>query len=857
VTVTLPDPPREAPRPPFPVVAVIAPLVAAVVIGAIIRSPYVLVFAALSPIVAVASALEARRAARRQRRTESRRFADECAQVERAIREAHRAESASAFGVSSIDGGPIIGAAPAPSDVLRASVGGAHPDPEVAARLQMLEERAATNDRMPVPHPRGRVEVRGDGIVADRLRVLCAESAEVAHGHARAGVSTVTVMGFSHLVIDHADGRRVVADAVLPFAADERRGREQQRAAALPEGCMWGELSPSAPDGALAVGIDHSGPFALDLVAEGPHVLVGGATGSGKSEFLRALALSAAARPDIWSVLYVDFKGGATFADLADLPSTTGVITDLDSVLAMRALGSLRAEIERRERVLAQHRVRDIAALASGLTRLLILVDEYAALVSAHPALQSVFADISARGRSLGIHLVLCTQRPGGVIHDTVAVNCAIRALFRTSDTADARALLGADAPRVDRLARGRAYLRMGGDLAEVQIALVAPSDVTRVAGALHASPAAASPWAPPLPPLLDETDDAVVRARGDVRHGTELMLGLVDDVAAQCWSVAVWDPQRDGALAVLGCAGSGRTTALATLAQEGSRAGWRVIRVPETVADAHQVLGELADGEYDRDGRAPLVLSDRFVALIDGAAPEQAAVLLARWDAAAREVHRRGGGMVADLGTATGSARILAGRFGARLQLRALDSDDHRAAGAPAGEYDHRAPAGRGWWRGATLQVLRSAQTLPAPVAPQVAAVTSDSVLAVITPAVDQVRARLDGSARSPVTPVHPLTPLTPVSLGQFAAHLDAGAPASAPIVCIAHPDEWQREWQVLAQARREALMVFDGCDVGDLRTLIGARIDPPPIDRGEVWMIDPGQGSSPRIRRGRWENR
>ncbi|MFV4915041.1 FtsK/SpoIIIE domain-containing protein, partial [Microbacterium lacticum] len=223
----------------------------------------------------------------------------------------------------------------------------------------------------------------------------------------------------------------------------------------------WEDL-PAAGSGAGGVGVDGGGgsgslaavvgvsggePVTLDLVADGPHAVVIGVTGSGKSELLTTwiLAMCRSRSPREVSFLLVGFKGGRTFDALVALPHVTGVLTDLDEDRALRAVESLRAEIRHRERVLEESGARDIVEAAGALSRLVIVVDEYAALVAVHPGLHDLFADIAARGRALGMHLVLASQRAAGAFRDGVLANAPLRIAFRVTDAADSRAVLGQD----------------------------------------------------------------------------------------------------------------------------------------------------------------------------------------------------------------------------------------------------------------------------------------------------------------------------------------------------------------------------------------------------------------------------
>ncbi|WP_194894436.1 FtsK/SpoIIIE domain-containing protein [Catenulispora pinisilvae] len=222
------------------------------------------------------------------------------------------------------------------------------------------------------------------------------------------------------------------------------------------------------------IGASLDGPFALDLVAHGPHGLVAGTTGSGKSEFLQSLvaSLAVANRPDAMTFVLVDYKGGAAFKDCVDLPHTVGMVTDLDTHLVERALTSLGAELTHRERLLAAAGAKDLEDYLDYATRrpdlapiprLLIVIDEFASMVRELPDFVTGLVNVAQRGRSLGIHLILATQRPSGVVSAEIRANTNLRVALRVTDAAESTDVIDArDAANISPTHPGRGYARLG-----------------------------------------------------------------------------------------------------------------------------------------------------------------------------------------------------------------------------------------------------------------------------------------------------------------------------------------------------------------------------------------------------------
>ncbi|WP_300612837.1 FtsK/SpoIIIE domain-containing protein, partial [Trebonia sp.] len=242
-------------------------------------------------------------------------------------------------------------------------------------------------------------------------------------------------------------------------------GLRRPSAAAVSDLWQRGGRLTRVPLGRLTAGA----PFELDIAADGPHMLVGGTTRAGKSEFLQTLVASLALgnTPESLAFVLIDYKGGASFAGCRDLPHVSGFLTDLDEHLARRALVALRAESRYREQLLAEARCADIGGYrAAGeprgpLPRLVLIVDEFRFLAEQMPEIMREFTDVTARGGSLGIHLVLATQRPAGVVSEDIRSNVALRVCFRVEDTQDSTAVIEVpDAAAIDRRLRGRGYAR-------------------------------------------------------------------------------------------------------------------------------------------------------------------------------------------------------------------------------------------------------------------------------------------------------------------------------------------------------------------------------------------------------------
>lgn len=417
---------------------------------------------------------------------------------------------------------------------------------------------------------------------------------------------------------DDSDLPRAVSYATLigkdfldnPAAVAERWTENNSvRASAVPNRKDNGTLR-------ALVGSKGIEPLYLDLKNEGPHALVGGTTGAGKSEFLQSwvMGMAAAYSPDRVSFLFVDYKGGAAFADCLHLPHTVGLVTDLSPHLVRRALTSLRAELHHRERLLNRKKAKDLLELQreadpDAPPYLIIIVDEFAALATEVPEFVDGVVDVAARGRSLGLHLILATQRPAGVIKESLRANTNLRVALRMADEDDAIDILGVPtAAYFDPAIPGRGAAKTGpGRIQGFQTGYAGgwttekpqrpQIEIVEMAfgsGPAWAAPAPETPVKeeaaglndiarmtaniiraadvlsiePPRKPWLDELATTYDFSRlPNPRTDERLLLGVADDPAHQDQPTVFYEPDRDGNMAIYGTGGSGKSAALRGIA--------------------------------------------------------------------------------------------------------------------------------------------------------------------------------------------------------------------------------------------------------------------------------------------------
>lgn len=242
----------------------------------------------------------------------------------------------------------------------------------------------------------------------------------------------------------------------------------------------WAESNP-VESLAAPIGIDSHGDLCmLDLHQKyhGPHGLIAGMTGSGKSEFIMTVILSLAVNyhPNEVAFILIDYKGGGMAHAFEHLPHVAGIITNLDGAAITRSLVSIQSELKRRQRVFSdaeqqlgisnldiykyQKLYRD-GKVSEPLPHLMIISDEFAELKTQQPEFMNQLISAARIGRSLGVHLILATQKPSGVVSDQIWSNSKFKICLKVQDNADSMEMI----KRPDAAALvdvGRFYLQVG-----------------------------------------------------------------------------------------------------------------------------------------------------------------------------------------------------------------------------------------------------------------------------------------------------------------------------------------------------------------------------------------------------------
>ncbi len=227
---------------------------------------------------------------------------------------------------------------------------------------------------------------------------------------------------------------------------------------------------------AAPIGVTTNGLISLDLhdKAHGPHGLVAGTTGSGKSEILQTYILSMATlfHPYEVGFVIIDFKGGGMVNQFKDLPHLLGAITNIDGKEIDRSLKSIKAELQKRQRLFAEAEVNHIdkyirkfksGEVGTPLPHLILIVDEFAELKAEQPEFMKELISAARIGRSLGVHLILATQKPSGQVNEQIWSNSRFKLCLKVQSQEDSNEVL--KSPLAAEIKEpGRAYMQVGNN---------------------------------------------------------------------------------------------------------------------------------------------------------------------------------------------------------------------------------------------------------------------------------------------------------------------------------------------------------------------------------------------------------
>ncbi|WP_226532750.1 FtsK/SpoIIIE domain-containing protein [Microbacterium paraoxydans] len=666
-------------------------------------------------------------------------------------------------------------------------------------------------------HESGRVD-------ADSLIWLTPADAEVPEGI----TTVIDVVEPGQARLRTPNGTSTLAVECLSFAQAAQVAEEHAAlgdgAEVLPEVLSLHELEqPPLGEGlAAVVGRSAYGDVMIDIVEDGPHAIVTGTTGTGKSELLVSwvTALAAHHGPDRVTFLLADFKGGTAFEPLRALRQVAAVITDLDDEGARRGVSSLTAELRRREALLAAAGARDVRDV--GIPRLVIVVDEFAALLAEHPDLGAVFIDVAARGRALGMHLILGTQRATGVVRDALAANCPLRLSLRVADAADSRAMIGTDAAAElpgGAASRGVGLVRRPADSEPIamRVALTGAAELRGIGVRWAEAAPPRSPWLPALPSCLPLGD--LLRAP-DHAPGDALILGRADEPAQQVQPLETLRCGQERGLVLLGAPGSGRTTALRVLAAQ--RSDSDTVWVPRDLEAAWDLIDIWTCGNE----RVPsLVLCDDLDTLVSDFPPEYGQQFAHRWE----RLLRAGSGttFVVTAGRSTGALGRVLDTLPRRALLRTATRVEHLAAGGEAAAFLRDRGPGRASIGDREVQLAWLDDAVGEPIYPRSQATWSPScpVTAIVSAGARATAARLrDAHAGFEV-----------VLVGAEPTLSDSNR------ILVADAETWQRNWSSWQRIRAEGEVVIRAEQQADLRQLAGVR-ELPPYARahaGRAWTV------------------
>ncbi|BDR52875.1 cell division protein FtsK [Bombiscardovia nodaiensis] len=328
----------------------------------------------------------------------------------------------------------------------------------------------------------------------------------------------------------------------------------------------------STPYDAL-MGSTANGVLHIDLPLQGPHALVAGTTGSGKSAFLQdwCLALACQLPPSRLNFVFLDFKGGSAFSQLSRLPHTVGFVSDLNLEAAARAIEGIERELKRREELVASQGLGDTRDLNPEPARLIVVIDEFQALSQQLPDYMDHLVQLASLGRSLGMNLIACTQNPMGQVNAHMRANMNLSICLRVKDSMQSKELLGSScAALIKPREPGAGFYQDGERLVAFRCAYCkqpeAVVDQVLLASHCYGSASASPLFTPALPTSVSSGQLNTPQAVNTWDDGHPLLcIGLADDGV-------LWHPCRlpvTGNIAIIGGLGRGKSNLLELIREQ------------------------------------------------------------------------------------------------------------------------------------------------------------------------------------------------------------------------------------------------------------------------------------------------
>ena len=350
----------------------------------------------------------------------------------------------------------------------------------------------------------------------------------------------------------------------------------------------------------------------------GPHGLIAGTTGSGKSELLQTYLLSMAVSysPEDINFFMIDYKGGGTGNIIKNLPHCAGVISNLSGKQIKRAMSAISSENKRRQKILSEFQVNHIdgyfklyreGGVTEPMPHLILVVDEFAELKKEEPEFMQEIISLAQVGRSLGVHLILATQKPAGTVDDKIWSNARFRLCLKVQDRQDSMDMLkNGDAAMLT--APGQCYMQIGNqeyyelfqagycggiykesDKEKAKAVMVSGTgrrterkgspgiekgqeqiqvlvDYVNQIAQKNDYKSAVKLWLPELPDLVGLEELINREKEQEKEEWPYLILGLCDDPERQQQIRLDYQPVIQGHLAVCGGPGTGKTTFLQTI---------------------------------------------------------------------------------------------------------------------------------------------------------------------------------------------------------------------------------------------------------------------------------------------------